>query len=133
LRGEFSAFITEGGLTSVSMLGYRPLDELLQPHHVFIHPCDREGFGLAPAEAALSGIPVVIAHHAGAAEVLTAAGHVLAIDFGAPLELVSSQILTFAKTVRVVKSEVDELRRRLGTTNYACSVDSAIVAVARHF
>lgn len=72
LQGEIEALVAKLGLAGrVSLLGYRrDVPEILKHIDAYLMPSFREGFGLALAEAMVSGVPVITSHYGGMRELV---------------------------------------------------------------
>lgn len=104
---------------AVRMLGHQPSADVLAAADVLLHPAWEEPFGLAVAEALASGIPAVVRHGTGAADLINS-------TCGAVVDSISARVWA--------ESLEDTLRTRVlagGRSRIACRVRAESMADAR--
>lgn len=63
LRGELEALIKEYSIENeLILLGYQNPKKYYEEAYIYIHPADREGFGIVIPEAMSAGLPVVVSN-----------------------------------------------------------------------
>ncbi|SMC82020.1 glycosyltransferase [Polynucleobacter kasalickyi] len=125
-KEELMMLISEDLKNNIIFEGYQILRDNLNRFSIFVHPCEVEGFGLAPIEAALSGLEVIISDKGACQEIIGHLNNVHIVDTK-NLNLISKSIKSNINKNNSDFEQIKTIREELSIKNYSNKFEMIII------